>query len=135
MFDIFSKMALDVSPAVRSRARFCNVKGNKNMGFNSLFQSVLYGTNGKRSLQSLKYLFYTGQKQIRFSDGFQARRPAYWNEADSVPHAATFAAGAHYSRLKWNMFSFIGSYGFGREIRTSPKSRPASFFNVTPLYA
>ena len=70
-------------------------KGNKNMSFNSLFQLVPDGTDGKLSLQILKCLLNAGQKQIKIPRRFQAKQPAYWSEADSVPHVATFAAGVH----------------------------------------
>src|SRR3990167_4144534 len=46
-------------------------KGNKNMSFDSLFQLVPDGTDGKLSLQILKCLLNAGQKQIRFPDGFR----------------------------------------------------------------
>src|SRR3990172_1381381 len=46
-------------------------KRNKNMSFDSLFQLMPDGTDGKPSLQILKCLLNAGQKQIRFPDGFR----------------------------------------------------------------
>jgi hypothetical protein len=50
--------------AIRGVYKPLSQKGNKNMSFNSLFQLVPDGTDGKLSLQILKCLFNAGQKQI-----------------------------------------------------------------------
>ena len=87
------------------------------------------GTDGKLSLQILKCLLNAGQKQIRFPDGFRRSGLHVGTKqiASLTPQRSPQAFAVQFEMESAFLYRFQRIW---ERVRTSPKPRPASFFNA-----
>src|SRR3990170_7876712 len=74
-----------------------------------------------------------GSKADKIPRRFQVKRPACWNEADSVPHVATFSAGVGGPVRKRTCVHSPVPVDLAE--RCEPAQSPVRLLSLMPLYA